>query len=230
MDSSISQNPILKAQQIFKSYHQGSSELAILKDLNLEIQEGEAVAIVGASGAGKSTLMHILGTLDRPDSGSVFFYEQDLLNLNDDEISLFRNEKMGFVFQFHHLLSELTALENVMLPGRIAGVDLDEMSALAKELLSVMGLGERILHYPNELSGGELQRVAIARALARRPKILFADEPTGNLDSTNSIKVQELFFRLKKDFGLTLVVVTHDLAFAQKFPRVLQMKDGRFSQ
>ncbi len=222
-------SPMLKAVQLFKSYRQGNSELPILKGLDLEIAEGEAIGIVGSSGAGKSTLLHILGTLDRADQGELWFQNRNLLQMSDDEISQFRNEKMGFVFQFHHLLSELTALENIVLPARIAGVDPQEARQRSHELLEIMGLSQRGEHYPNELSGGELQRVAIARALVRRPKIRFADEPTGNLDSTNSIKVQELFFTLKKEFGLTLVVVTHDLMFAQRFPRLLRMKDGRFS-
>jgi lipoprotein-releasing system ATP-binding protein len=221
--------PLLRALQIYKSYQQGASELPILKGLDLDIFEGEAVSIMGASGAGKSTLMHVLGTLDRPNRGQLWFQDKNLLQMGDDEISLFRNEKMGFVFQFHHLLSELTALENIILPGRIAGLEISEVRKRGYELLHLMGIRERADHYPNELSGGELQRVAIARALVRRPKVLFADEPTGNLDSTNSIKVQELFFTLKQEYGLTLVVVTHDLNFGQKFPRLLIMKDGRFS-
>lgn len=221
--------PILRAVKINKSYQQGASELPILKGLDLEIYEGEAVSIMGASGAGKSTLMHVLGTLDRPEQGELWFAEQNLLQMGDDEISLFRNKEMGFVFQFHHLLSELTALENIILPGRIADLPMAEVRERSLTLLYQMGLADRADHYPNQLSGGELQRVAIARALVRRPKILFADEPTGNLDSTNSIKVQDLFFSLKEEYGLTLVVVTHDLSFAQKFPRLLTMKDGRFS-
>lgn len=222
--------PLLKVRGISKAYRQGVGELSILKNLDLEVLEGEAIAIVGSSGAGKSTLMHILGTLDRPDQGSLYFFEQDLLSLKDEELSQFRNEKMGFVFQFHHLLTELTALENVMLPGRIAGQGQPQTQRQGMELLEIMGLAARADHYPNELSGGELQRVAIARALVRRPKILFADEPTGNLDSVNSLKVQELFMTLKKEFGLTLIVVTHDLQFAQRFPRLLKMKDGRFAE
>ncbi|MBL7669512.1 MAG: ABC transporter ATP-binding protein [Bdellovibrionaceae bacterium] len=219
----------MRAVQIYKSYQQGTGELPILKGLDLEIKEGEAVSIMGASGAGKSTLMHVLGTLDRPNRGQLWFQDKNLLEMGDDEISLFRNEKMGFVFQFHHLLSELTAFENIILPGRIAGLEISEVRKRAYELLHLMGIRERADHYPNELSGGELQRVAIARALVRRPKVLFADEPTGNLDSTNSIIVQNLFFTLKEEYGLTLVVVTHDLTFGQKFPRLLLMKDGRFS-
>jgi lipoprotein-releasing system ATP-binding protein len=225
----MAESVLIRAVQIYKSYQQGTGELPILKGLDLEIKEGEAVSIMGASGAGKSTLMHVLGTLDRPNRGQLWFQDQNLLEMGDDEISLFRNEKMGFVFQFHHLLSELTAFENIILPGRIAGLEISEVRQRAYELLHLMGIRERADHYPNELSGGELQRVAIARALVRRPKVLFADEPTGNLDSTNSIIVQNLFFTLKEEYGLTLVVVTHDLTFGQKFPRLLLMKDGRFS-
>lgn len=216
----------MRARQISKSYKQGTSDLLILKSIDLDIYEGDAIGIVGASGAGKSTLLQILGTLDRPDRGEILCENRDLILMSDEEVSHFRNQKMGFVFQFHHLLSELTALENVMLPGRIAGSDLREAQKRAMALLDMMGLADRSEHYPQQLSGGELQRVAIARSLLQHPKILFADEPTGNLDSSNSLKIQDLFFSLQRELGLTLVVVTHDLNFAQKFPRLLQMKDG----
>lgn len=220
---------LITAKNLRKSYQQGTSELAILKDIGIEIKKGEALSIIGASGAGKSTLLQILGTLDRPTSGELFFDGKDLLNMKDDELSHFRNEKMGFVFQFHHLLSEFNALENVMIPLRVAGERKAEAEAKAAEILKSMGLEHRLTHYPSELSGGELQRVAIARALIRRPEILFADEPTGNLDSTNSAHVQELFFQLKESFGLTLVVVTHDQSFARKFTRTLRISDGRWA-
>lgn len=226
MDNPVNKEVFLKAVQISKSYKQGTSELSILKSIDLDIYEGDAIGIVGSSGAGKSTLLHILGTLDRPDLGQVWCEGQNLFTMSDDEISHFRNQKMGFVFQFHHLLSELSALENIMLPGRIAGADLNETKKRALALLEMMDLADRAHHYPNELSGGELQRMAIARSLLRHPKILFADEPTGNLDSTNSQKIQDLFFTLQRELGLILVVVTHDQNFAQKFPRLLKMKDG----
>ncbi|MBX3035237.1 MAG: ABC transporter ATP-binding protein [Bdellovibrionaceae bacterium] len=216
----------MKATGLHRTYPQGAGELPILRGIDFQIRAGEAVSIVGASGAGKSTLLQILGTLDRPNGGELTFEGRNLLLMNDDEISRFRNERMGFVFQFHHLLSELTALENVMLPGRIAGEALGPLKNRAEQLLSRIGLGSREEHYPSQLSGGELQRVAIARALIRKPKILFADEPTGNLDSVNSLKIQNLFFELKESMGLTLIVVTHDRAFANRFPKVLEIKDG----
>lgn len=219
---------ILRAQGITKNYPQGASELAILKGVGIEIKNGDAVCIVGSSGAGKSTLLHILGTLDRPTSGEVYFENQNLFQMSEEDLAQFRNKEMGFVFQFHHLLTEFTALENVMIPARVGGVPVAEASAKAEHLLKTLGMGHRLEHYPNQLSGGELQRVAIARALVRNPKILFADEPTGNLDSGNSAIIQDLFFQLKEMFGLTLIVVTHDANFARRFGRVHQIKDGHW--
>lgn len=221
---------LLKARALHKSYAQGVGSLSILKGVDLEIRSGEALCILGSSGAGKSTLLQILGTLDKPDSGELIFDGMNLLDLDDEAIAKFRSQKMGFVFQFHHLLSELTALENILLPSRIASEDMFQARRHAHELLDQMGLSSRASHYPSELSGGELQRVAIARALSRRPQILFADEPTGNLDSENSKNIQDLFFELRRSMGLTFVVVTHDLQFASRFPRVLRMRDGRWSQ
>lgn len=221
--------PLMKAVGLAKSYAQGASELEILKGVNLDLEAGHAHGIVGASGSGKSTLLHLLGTLDRPSRGELYFEGRNLFTLPDAELSKFRNEKMGFVFQFHHLLAELNALENVMLPLRVAGLSGREARGPAEELLSILGLSDRKEHYPNQLSGGELQRVAIARALVRKPKILFADEPTGNLDSANSLKIQDLFFELQRQLGLTLVVVTHDSQFASRFPRLLRLKDGNWA-
>ncbi|MEK2644995.1 ABC transporter ATP-binding protein [Bdellovibrio sp. BCCA] len=221
-------NVFLKAVDIHKSYAQGSGELEILRGVSLEIKEGEALAILGASGAGKSTLLQIMGTLDRPNRGELYCEGRDLLAMGDEELSRFRNSEMGFVFQFHHLLGEFSALENVMIPCRVAGESIKVAREKAMHLLNFMGLAERAEHFPSQLSGGELQRVAIARALVRHPKILFADEPTGNLDSTTSGKIQELFFRLKEDMKLALVIVTHDLTFATRFPKVYRMKDGQW--
>lgn len=222
-------NSLLSAKNICKSYPQGASELEILKGVSLDIQVGDAIGIVGSSGSGKSTLLQILGTLDRPNQGELIYQDKNLFDLSDEEISLFRNQTMGFVFQFHHLLSELTALENVLLPCRIANQNVDRAADYAKEILNMLGLGDRIHHYPNQLSGGELQRAAIARALIRQPKIIFADEPTGNLDSINSRKIQELFFLIREQLKISLVIVTHDLHFAQKFPKVMHLKDGNWN-
>lgn len=219
---------LLSARDLTKSYPQGRGELQILKGLDFELRRGESVGIVGASGSGKSTLLQILGTLDRPQKGEIFFEGQNLLAKSDEELAQFRNHSMGFVFQFHHLMSEFSALENVLLPCRIGGLPVNEARDRARDLLAQLGLEQRLDHYPNQLSGGELQRVAIARALVNHPKILFADEPTGNLDSTNSSKIQEIFFSLKEKYKLSLVVVTHDLLFAQKFPKVLRLKDGKW--
>lgn len=221
-------NIFLSAKNIHKSYSHAEGELEILRGVSMDIREGEALAILGSSGAGKSTLLQIMGTLDRPTQGEVICEGRDLLAMNDEELSKFRNSEMGFVFQFHHLLGEFTALENVMIPCRVAGENVKEAREKALHLLEFMGLAERATHYPNQLSGGELQRVAIARALVRKPKILFADEPTGNLDSNTSIKIQELFFRLKEEMKLALVIVTHDLTFATRFPKVYRMKDGQW--
>lgn len=219
---------MLKGVGLKKSYAQGTGELPILRGVDFEIRAGEAVGIVGSSGAGKSTLLHVMGTLDRPSGGQLFFEGRDLLSMSDHDLALFRNRTMGFVFQFHHLMSEFTALENVALPARIGCEKPEVANERARELLQRMGLADRATHYPSQLSGGELQRVAIARALVQKPRILFADEPTGNLDSTNSRHIQDLFFDLKESLGLSLVVVTHDRAFAQRFPRVLELKDGHW--
>lgn len=219
-------NSLISVQCVTKSYPMGASRLEVLRGIDLEIARGEAVCIVGSSGAGKSTLLHILGTLDKPTLGKVIFKSHDLTRESDESLAEYRNKSMGFVFQFHHLMSEFSALENVMMPCRIAGMSVAESRTAAEELLNLLGLSQRLNHYPSELSGGEQQRVAIARALVRKPEILFADEPTGNLDTNNAGRIQDLFFELKEKLKLTLVVVTHDPVFAQKFPRVLRMRDG----
>lgn len=221
--------PILSVRQLSKSYKTGVHQLPVLNEVNLDIYQGDAICFLGPSGAGKSTLLQILGTLDKATSGQVLFENQDLMNLSDDELSLFRNEKMGFVFQFHHLIHELNALENVCLPCKLMGLDEGESFEKGMQWLRFMGLESRAHHYPDQLSGGELQRVSIARSLIRDPRLLFADEPTGNLDSENSRKIQELFFELQKQLGLTLVVVTHDTEFARRFSKVYQVKDGQVS-
>ncbi|MCB0407925.1 MAG: ABC transporter ATP-binding protein [Bdellovibrionales bacterium] len=217
---------MLEALKITKTYRQGSGSLEVLKGIDLQVAEGDSLCIIGSSGAGKSTLLHILGTLDRPTSGDVIFRGKNVFTLSDLELAKFRNENIGFVFQFHHLLNEFTAYENMIMPGRLAGWSSKEMRKRADELFSFMGLSDRKTHYPTELSGGEQQRVAIARALFLRPSLLLADEPTGNLDSGNSLKIQQLLMDLKAEFQVTLVVVTHDSVFSERFPRVLRMSGG----
>lgn len=221
---------MLEVKNLSKVYHSGMNEIHVLKEIQFEIQEGEAICLLGPSGAGKSTLLQILGTLDRPSSGEIFYNGYNIFEMSDDELAKFRNETMGFVFQFHHLIHEMTALENVTLPCMLAGDPQDEAIEKAKRWFSYLGLDERLHHYPNQLSGGELQRVSIARALIKNPKILLADEPTGNLDSENSKKVQDLFFDLHKQLGLTIIVVTHDIEFSKKFSKVYRVQDGMISQ
>ncbi|OFZ11502.1 MAG: ABC transporter ATP-binding protein [Bdellovibrionales bacterium RBG_16_40_8] len=217
--------PVLRLDNVHKNY----GSISVLSGIELDIYEGESVCILGSSGAGKSTLLHILGTLDQPTLGRVYYKGEELNRKPDEELAQFRNRELGFVFQFHHLLSEFTTLENVMLPVRLGGHSEREAKARALELLKLLGLESRQHHFPSELSGGEQQRVAVARALVQRPKILLADEPTGNLDTQNSLQIQELFFSFKARFGLTLVVVTHDTNFATRFPRRLTLKDGHWN-
>ncbi len=217
---------MLKARNIHKSYPQGSGELKILKGIEIEIKAGEALSIVGASGSGKSTLLHILGTLDRPQSGEIFFKNEDILSYNDEQLAHFRNQKLGFIFQFHHLLPEFNVLENAMMPLLVSGEAKSSAQKKAKELLDYLGVGGRLEHFPSELSGGELQRTAIARALITKPELVLADEPTGNLDSENSRLVQDLLFSLQKELGIALVVVTHDMQFASRFSRLLKIQNG----
>lgn len=221
---------LLVARGVTKSYPMAGGRLEILKGIDLTVEKGEAISIVGSSGAGKSTLLHILGTLDRPTLGKVLHRGIDLTKLSDDELAKHRNATMGFVFQFHHLLAEFSAIENVAMPLRIGGETPTVAMQKAEAQLIQMGLKDRLHHKPSELSGGEQQRVAIARSIVRRPEILFADEPTGNLDTQNAARIQELLFDLQKSMGLTLVVVTHDTAFASRFPRALRMSDGQWEK
>ncbi len=217
---------LLEVKNVSKTFKTGSSEVLVLKNVSFDVQESEAICLLGASGSGKSTLLQIMGTLDRPTSGEVVFDSLNLIDMDDDSLSRFRNEKMGFVFQFHHLIHELTALENVILPCLLVGEDRAEAEKKAQNWFEYLGIQDRMLHYPDQLSGGELQRVSIARALIKNPSILLADEPTGNLDSENSKKVQQLFFQLQKQLGLTLIVVTHDIEFARQFSKVYRVQDG----
>jgi len=215
---------VIVAEHIKKSF----GTLVVLKDICFQADAAEVVSIVGASGAGKSTLLHILGTLSKPDSGLVTIDGTNVLALSDKELARFRNTRIGFVFQAHHLLPEFTALENVMIPALIAGKSRKKASSEAMELLEQLGLGERTNHKPSELSGGEQQRVAIARALVNRPAVLFADEPSGNLDSKNKGELHRLFFDLRDKYGITIVIVTHDKELAALSDRTLEMKDGEF--
>ena len=215
---------MIVAEHIKKSF----GTLVVLKDICFQADAAEVVSIVGASGAGKSTLLHILGTLSKPDSGRVTIDGTNVLALSDKELARFRNTRIGFVFQAHHLLPEFTALENIMIPALIAGKSRKKASSEAMELLEQLGLGERIHHKPSELSGGEQQRVAIARALVNRPAVLFADEPSGNLDSKNKGELHRLFFDLRDKYGITIVIVTHDKELAALSDRTLEMKDGEF--
>ncbi|MBQ8169754.1 MAG: ABC transporter ATP-binding protein [Bacteroidales bacterium] len=215
---------MIQAKGIEKSF----GPLKVLKGVDLEVGKSEVVSIMGASGAGKTTLLQILGTLSTPDSGTLVIDGTDVLKLKGDALSEFRNRKIGFVFQFHHLLPEFTALENVMIPAFIAGRSKKDAEEAAKSLLSDLGLSERHHHKPSELSGGEQQRVAIARALINNPSVLFADEPSGNLDSKTKEELHRLFFELRDKYGQTIVIVTHDPGLAEMCDRSLYMVDGQF--
>lgn len=214
---------MIKAEGLVKKYN----SLEVLKGVDLEIQAGEVVSIVGASGAGKSTLLHILGTLDKPNSGSIFFKGQALHKFSDRQLAVFRNKHIGFIFQFHNLLPEFSALENVCIPAFILKTNKEEAEKRGMELLTRLGLKDRADHKPNQLSGGEQQRVAVARALMNQPDVIFADEPSGNLDSKNARELHELFFDLRKEFGQTFVIVTHNEELAKMADRQLVMRDGK---
>ncbi len=214
---------MLEAIGISKKY----GHLEVLKNINLQIDSSEIVSIVGASGAGKSTLLHILGTLDRPDSGSVILDKIELNQLNDKKLSAFRNEKIGFVFQFHNLMAELTALENVCLPAWVGKNDKKQTETRAMELLHILNLSARASHLPSELSGGEQQRVAVARALINSPAYVFADEPSGNLDSKNADELHKLFFSLRDQFKCSFVIVTHNPELAGMSDRTIKLEDGK---
>ncbi len=215
---------IIKAEHISKRF----DSLQVLNDVSLEIQRGEFVSIVGQSGAGKTTLLQILGTLDKPTSGEVYIHQSSVFDLSEKEMASFRNLHIGFVFQFHQLLPEFTALENVMIPALIAKKSKEEAKEEAMQLLSFLGMTQRASHKPNALSGGERQRIAVARALVNRPDVLLADEPSGSLDSKNKEELNRLFLQLKSELNQTLVVVTHDMEMASVSDRILNMQDGRF--
>jgi lipoprotein-releasing system ATP-binding protein len=213
---------MIRTNGIIKAY----GELKVLKGIDIQIEDKEVVSIVGASGAGKTTLLQILGTLDRPDGGSVFFDGSDICRLKGKSLAAFRNNNIGFVFQFHQLLPEFTALENVCIPAYIAGKSKIDAEKRAAELLGFLNLSDRMEHKPSELSGGEQQRVAVARALVNNPSVILADEPSGNLDTENKNELHKLFFKLRDNFGQTIIIVTHDRQLAAMSDRILQIKDG----
>ena len=230
MTEAKTNTPLIRAEGISKIFRKGKTDIPVIRGVNFTINVGEMVAVTGASGVGKSTLVHILGTLEAPTTGRVFFgqSQQDVFKYNERALSLFRNKALGFVFQFHYLLPEFSALENVMMPALIAGHPRKPAENQARELLQYVGLGHRLEHRPGELSGGEQQRVAIARAVILRPRLLLADELTGNLDSVNSANVMDLLVKLNQSTGVSILLVTHDQELAKKMHRVLVMKDGLF--
>jgi len=219
--------PFIRVRGLTRSFRKDSQTVEVLRGIDLDVAKGESIAIMGASGVGKSTFLHILGTLDRPTSGTVEYDGKDVFQWDERELCEFRNKTIGFVFQFHHLLPELTALENVMMPALIQGMKRAKAAALAKEMLGELGLVHRLNHKPGELSGGEQQRVAIARALILRPEVILADEPTGNLDRRTGEGVEDLLLDVRSKLGATLVVVTHNMSLSRKMQRQVELIDGK---
>jgi len=218
---------VMECRGLEKTYRDGTRELRILRGVDMEVKAGEILAISGSSGAGKSTLLHLMGTLDRPDKGEIFFQGEPLSRMSASTVNRIRNEQIGFVFQFYHLLAEFTALENVMMPALCKGAARKEAAARAEELLAKVGLQDRTTHKPGQLSGGEQQRVAIARALFNKPSVVLSDEPTGNLDEGTGKGILELLWDLNRDLGMTLVVVTHDLNLARSAHRWVHLHEGK---
>jgi len=219
--------PLIRATDVKKSFITNGNRVDVLRGVDLDIHEGEMVAIVGASGVGKSTLLHVLGTLERPDHGEVFYKGESVFSYDESRLASFRNQTIGFVFQFHHLLPEFNALENTMMPALIKGVNPKEACERAEAILSRVGLGDRLRHYVGELSGGEQQRVAVARSLVLKPSILLADEPTGNLDAKTGESIHDLLISLNRDDGITAAVVTHNIKLAEKLSRSVTLVDGK---
>ncbi|PID71567.1 MAG: ABC transporter ATP-binding protein [Desulfobulbus propionicus] len=225
----LSQAPLLEARNICKSYQQGGGDIQVLSDVNIQIQPREMTAIVGASGSGKTTLLQILGTLDGVDSGQILFQGKELTTLSESKLAAHRNTNIGFIFQFHHLLPEFTALENIMMPGLIKGLDKQELQADAHELLEKIGLKQRADHRSGELSGGEQQRIALARSLVLKPSLLLADEPTGNLDSASGEMVFGMLQELTQTISFSVVMVTHNMELARQMDNCLTLQDGTLS-
>ncbi len=221
---------LITVKGLYKTYSSSGKKVEVLKGIDLSIKKGETVAVVGASGAGKSTLMNIMGALDKPTSGAVLYADEPVFMKDDKRLAAFRNRSVGFVFQFHHLLPEFTATENVMLPALIGGAPFDEARSRAEGLLKEVGLGARLDHKPGELSGGEQQRTAIVRALVQSPGVVLADEPTGNLDTKTGEEVFDLLINLNRDKGTTMVIVTHNERLAGRLDRLIRMADGRLSE
>ena len=221
--------PLVRTVDLTRTYRSGAADLIVFDGVNLEVEAGECLAIVGESGAGKSTLLHLVGALDRPTSGTIYFEDRDLSKLTDSQLAEFRNREIGFVWQIHYLLPEFTALENVMMPQLIGGKSHGEAEREAAVWLKEVGLADRVTHRSGELSGGEQQRVALARALVARPKLLLADEPTGNLDLRNGEMIFDLLRELHRSHQLTSIIVTHNLSFARRCDRVLQLEAGRLA-
>ncbi len=217
---------IISVRGLSKSFRMGNTEVAVLRGIDLDVPKGEMLSIVGASGVGKSTLLHVIGALDKPTSGQVIYDGRDVFSMSNGELATFRNRNVGFVFQFHHLLPEFSALENVLIPSMIGGVEAKAAKLLAEALLEEVGLSGRLTHRPGELSGGEQQRVAIARALMSEPKVILADEPTGNLDTHTAQSVHELLKKLNRERGLTSIIVTHNEKLAEMGDRTVRMVDG----
>ncbi|UCD84553.1 MAG: ABC transporter ATP-binding protein [Deltaproteobacteria bacterium] len=217
----------MRAENIYKSFGEGKNRVNVLNGINLELRPGESLTILGASGVGKSTLLHILGTLERPSSGKIYYKEEELTAKDENKLAEFRNRTIGFVFQFHHLLPEFSALENAMMPALIQGMSREEAAAKAEVILREVGLGDRFSHKPGELSGGEQQRVAVARSLILDPPLILADEPTGNLDAKTGEGIEELLLRFNREKGIALLIVTHNERLTKKMSRCILLKEGK---